>query len=293
MNTSLEIEKTWLKNDFRRCVRLQADSPASMHTTTIGASCSFIPVVLLDFEANACFLAIVVSEDFDWSLAQYLLDESEAILRNELSRVEIHTRNVLIKEPPISSRKLVFTRQVYFYCSDLVRASIKDQVAELASDRNLYAAVRDKSYALARQSEWQAFISYSSTDQATIVSPLVEQLFISGCPVWFDKSQIRPGDSLREKIEDGIRKSDRCIVVLSKSYLENNRYALAEFDSFFTKERMTGKKVFIPIWVDVSKQDVFNYSPSLADRSAVTWNNDPTQVANLLAPVLLDSKTEF
>jgi TIR domain len=46
---------------------------------------------------------------------------------------------------------------------------------------------------------WDAFISHASEDYESVVLPLADALRKSGLIIWLDQTELRIGDSLREK----------------------------------------------------------------------------------------------
>jgi predicted nucleotide-binding protein len=58
------------------------------------------------------------------------------------------------------------------------------------------------------------FISYSSKDR-DFAERLATDLRASGAGVWFDQWEIKVGDSITQKINDGIHDNDYLAVVLS------------------------------------------------------------------------------
>ncbi len=66
----------------------------------------------------------------------------------------------------------------------------------------------------------QVFICHSSKDKP-FVRRLARDLKASGVQVWFDEWSLSVGDSLSEKIQDGIQKSSWLLVVLSKSSIRS------------------------------------------------------------------------
>lgn len=44
-----------------------------------------------------------------------------------------------------------------------------------------------------------------------------------------------------------------------------------EFNSIFTRELIKKEKVILPIWSGVTKEEIYEYSPSLADTFALFW----------------------
>lgn len=67
----------------------------------------------------------------------------------------------------------------------------------------------------------QVFLCHSSTDKEKARN-IATALAGRGIRVWLDKSEIRVGDSLIGKIEQGIINSDRLIVLLSKNSVASN-----------------------------------------------------------------------
>lgn len=62
----------------------------------------------------------------------------------------------------------------------------------------------------------KVFISYSSRDKQFTLK-LAQNLKDAGIPVWYDSWEIKVGDSIIEKIEQGIKGSDYLIIILSKA----------------------------------------------------------------------------
>lgn len=91
----------------------------------------------------------------------------------------------------------------------------------------------------------KVFISYSYQDKE-FVHKLVKDLAAEGINPWFDDLEIRPGDSLIEKISDGIRQSDYILVVLSENSLQS-KWVQEEIKMAFQKNSAGAKRVLIPV----------------------------------------------
>ena len=113
---------------------------------------------------------------------------------------------------------------------------------------------------------FDVFISHASEDKNEIVRPLAHALREAGLSVWYDEFELRIGDSLRRKIDSGLARSRFGIVVLSKSFLGKG-WPNYELDGLVTRA-VTGEQVILPIWHNISKKEVIDYSPSLADKLA-------------------------
>lgn len=115
--------------------------------------------------------------------------------------------------------------------------------------------------------EYDFFISHATEDKENFVRPLAEKLKSLGLRIWYDEFQLKVGDSLRRSIDNGLRNSKYGIVVLSSSFFSKN-WTQYELDGLVSKE-MNGIKVILPIWHKVMKDEVMQYSPTLADKVAL------------------------
>jgi hypothetical protein len=61
---------------------------------------------------------------------------------------------------------------------------------------------------------YDVFLSHSSKDKA-VVRPLAERLRADGVKVWLDEWEIKPGDGIPAKIEEGLERA--CVLVLCMS----------------------------------------------------------------------------
>ena len=132
--------------------------------------------------------------------------------------------------------------------------------------------------------EYDAFICHASEDKEDLVRLLAQELITRGLTIWYDEFQLKVGDSLRRSIDAGLARSRFGIVVLSPSFFAKN-WPQYELDGLVAKE-MTGGKVILPLWHKVSKNEVIQYSPALADKVAL---NTATATIEELAQELADA----
>lgn len=118
---------------------------------------------------------------------------------------------------------------------------------------------------------YDAFISHASEDKDDFVRPLAGILKEYGFRIWYDEFELKIGDSLRESIDKGLVTSRYGIVVLSPKFLDKN-WTKYELNSLVARE-IEGKKVILPIWHNVTKKQVMQYSPMLADKLALSSEN--------------------
>jgi hypothetical protein len=134
---------------------------------------------------------------------------------------------------------------------------------EVALDERL----RQRIYASAAGKKWDAFISHASEDKLEFVDPLAEALTKSGLSVWYDRTALTVGDSLRKAIDDGLANSRFGVVVLSHNFFAK-QWPQQELDGLFSRQ-VEGAKVILPVWHRLSAEEVRRYSPMLAGLLAV------------------------
>lgn len=119
---------------------------------------------------------------------------------------------------------------------------------------------------LGSEERYDIFISHASEDKDKIVRPLANALIAEGLSVWYDEFSLKIGDSLRRKIDQGLSKSKVGLVVLSPSFISKG-WTNYELDGIITKA-VSGEQILLPIWHQITKQEVMDYSPTLADKLA-------------------------
>ncbi len=141
-----------------------------------------------------------------------------------------------------------------------------------------------------QDTERDVFISYASEERETVARPLAELLTSLGVSVWFDKFDLKMGDSLRRKIDEGLTTCRYGIVLLSPSFF-GKHYTNRELDGLAQRE-VDGTKVILPVWIDIDEQEVRKFSPPLADRVAARWEDGIASIVmkiiEVIKPEVLD-----
>lgn len=132
---------------------------------------------------------------------------------------------------------------------------------------------------------WDVFISHASEDKEAVAVPLRDALVDLGISVWLDKTELTIGDSLRRKIDQGIRASRFGIVILSERFFAKG-WANHELDGLVTRT-VAGEQTLLPIWHNLTGDQVRAYSPSLADKVALSTDAVSIEdIAAQIAPVV-------
>lgn len=171
--------------------------------------------------------------------------------------------------------KSVFSNRIYFYIETPLTAEEIIRLDAYSKDKNIYLTIRSLDYIQTRMKNEKplAFISHDSRNKELIAKPLAYGLSSRLCSVWYDEYSLKVGQSLRESIENGIKNAKKCVLVLTKEFLTNPGWTKKEFNSIFTREMIFNERIVIPIWYEIKKEEVYEYSPSLADTVALIWPN--------------------
>ena len=127
--------------------------------------------------------------------------------------------------------------------------------------------------------KWNAFISYASEDKS-FAQRLANALAKQGLNIWFDEFELNIGDSLRRSIDQGLSNSRFGIVILSPSFFAKE-WPQKELDALIARES-PGEKILLPIWHNISAEQIRNFSPMLADRIAISSDVGLAQVIEKL-----------
>lgn len=163
-----------------------------------------------------------------------------------------------------------------------LKASVKRKLenGKYELDRNIKRENHQK-----EMEKYDAFLCHASEDKEDIANSLYSALTKKGKKIWYDNFVLKLGDSLRLKIEEGLQYSNYGIVILSKNFFNKN-WPQIELDGLFEKEISLGKKVILPIWHNISKEEIEKYSLILAGRLAVTSAEGLETVVNKILEVL-------
>jgi len=112
------------------------------------------------------------------------------------------------------------------------------------------------------------FISYSNRDK-DFVRGLVSRLERDSIETWFDEVEIKIGESIHQKINEGLKQSDFFAIVLSKASVES-RWVQEELSSASSMEKYSKSGIFVlPILME--KCEV---PPLLLDRRYANFKDD-------------------
>lgn len=115
---------------------------------------------------------------------------------------------------------------------------------------------------------YDVFICHASEDKKDFVEPLARVLQQRGLSVWYDDFVLKIGDSLSESIDRGLADSLYGVVVISPNF-KKKKWTRRELGAFLAREGV-GDKVILPVWHNITAEEIKEYSPLLADIVAVS-----------------------
>ena len=100
-----------------------------------------------------------------------------------------------------------------------------------------------------------------------------------GITYWYDEAEIQWGDSLTQKVNEGLNMSRYVIVVLSAAFL-NKKWPERELYAVLNSEAKTGEVKILPLIVGSTQeqQKIKNKYHLINDKYYLTWQNDPENV---------------
>jgi len=124
------------------------------------------------------------------------------------------------------------------------------------------------------------FLSHASEDK-WFVKNLADTLTRYGVDSWYDAYEIEPGDSIRAKINEGLRTCDFGVLVLSKAFFKKD-WTKVELAALMT---MVGTPNVIPVFLDIKPKDLRKYDPALLDVRGIVF--DPaTNIRSVVVPLV-------
>ena len=129
------------------------------------------------------------------------------------------------------------------------------------------------------------FISHASEDKAAVAKDLADQLLAEGVSVWYDEYELQLGDDLLEKIDEGLVNSQFGVIVFSPNFFAAKKtWTRREYSGLVAGEDVDKQKRIIPIWHEITREELYKKSPMIANRVALlTSSMTVAQMAKKIA----------
>jgi len=125
------------------------------------------------------------------------------------------------------------------------------------------------------------YLAHASEDHEDLAKPLAQALMANGIEVWFDEWEIRAGDSLRRRMEEGLESCTHFVVLLTPNSL-HKPWVETEIDAGFIRA-VGGESRFIGIRAGVSVNELSPFLRTL--RCPELQPNHQPEVEALIADI--------
>ena len=262
------LEKKKAEAD-KKCAELQKKINSTQKSITSRTSASMTASKMKQIAAWQSDYAKKVSES---------ADIGKKISDKRIKRNDAYTR--LQKEQQAEQKKQSETLK-------RMQQSYENRINELSSQAVQGLRTNKGNFSNENEEDYDVFVSHAWEDNKEFVAEFVQALRDCGIRVWYDTTQMKWGDSMRAKIDDGLKKSKFGVAVLSPDYIKEGKYwTKTELDGLFQMESINGKTL-LPIWHNLTKKEIMMYSPIIASKLAMTTANmTPLEIAQELKNLL-------
>jgi TIR domain len=240
------------------------------------------------FDTNSRYVSYYLTDPADWlPQLRVLVNNPEVACEQAAKSVQITMGNPTFGVPMKNGSDLHFVGRMYLYVEAFLSEAERAELLAAGAERGLSIELRDLQWLEAYNSSTRplGFLSHDSRDKDNVARPLALELGRLLCPVWFDEYSLKVGDSLSESIDRGIREAPKCILILSPNFLANPGWSKAEFKAIMNRHIAEGS-VILPVWHNVTRNDVYGYSSFLVDIVASDTSKGLDAVARDLSTVL-------
>lgn len=226
-------------------------------------------------------------DSYQKELAKIISDKADVNKKLADKRKKRADASVKLQKEEATQTKVVERQQKRV--QEAYERQIVDLKSQLATQPVFSGPYNPLIYSTETSEEYDVFVSHATEDKESFADEFVNILREEyQLNVWYDVLTIKWGDSIRAKIDQGLKKSKFGIVVLSRNYIKKH-WTQYELEGLFQRESCGGKLI-LPVWHDITKQEVQNFSPSLAGKMAMnTAFMTPQEIAEKLKELVDES----
>jgi diguanylate cyclase (GGDEF)-like protein len=127
------------------------------------------------------------------------------------------------------------------------------------------------------------FLCHASEDKNDVLKPLIAELEQSGVTYWYDEAEIRWGDSITKRVNEGLRLSQFVLVVFSEAFVNKN-WPERELYAALNVEASTGTVRILPLLCGTPEQceKIRDAYPILNDKAFMIWQSDVLSIVDAL-----------
>lgn len=218
-------------------------------------------------------------EGYQNDLAKVLTDKADINKKIADKRKKLSDATIKLQKEEATRVKSLAKEQEKVY------ATYEKQISDLTrqvTEQSMLASSQENVFISDGTEEFDVFLSHAAEDKESFCdefSNILQEKY--GLKVWYDSVSIKWGDSIRAEIDKGLKKSKFGVVILSRNYIKKY-WTNYELEALFQIES-NGGKIILPIWHDITKKEIQDFSPTLAGKLAMnTGIMTPDEIAEKL-----------
>ena len=225
-------------------------------------------------------------EGYQKELAKVLSDKADINKKMADKRKRLSDATLKLQKEESTQAKSLAKQQEKVY------ATYEKQISDLTkqvTEQSAIATSSDNIFNSDGTEEFDVFLSHAAEDKEGFCDEFSDILQEKhGLKVWYDSISIKWGDSIRAEIDKGLKKSKFGVVILSRNYIKKY-WTNYELEALFQIES-NGGKVILPIWHDITKKEIQDFSPTLAGKLAMnTSMMTPDEIVEKLNEIFQSS----
>lgn len=135
--------------------------------------------------------------------------------------------------------------------------------------------------------KYDVFLSHANKDKLDYVEDLKVSLDKLGVYVFYDKDSIKWGNRWKEKILDGVEKSEFAIIVISENFF-GREWTEKELDELLKRQNSSGQEIILPILHNITLAQLEAKYPDVAEIQAISSDeHSKDEIALLFAERLI------
>jgi predicted nucleic acid-binding Zn-ribbon protein len=204
-------------------------------------------------------------EGYQKELAKALTDKSDINKKITDKRKRLSDATIKLQKEETAQAKSLAKQQAKIFTT--YEQQISDLTVQVKAQENVTSSVENLFVSNVTE-EYDVFVSHATEDKDSFCdefSKILNEKY--GLKVWYDSVSIKWGDSIRTEIDKGLKKSKFGVVILSRNYIKKY-WTNYELEGLFQRES-NGGKLILPIWHDITKKEVQDFSPTLAGKMAM------------------------
>ena len=110
--------------------------------------------------------------------------------------------------------------------------------------------------------EYDVFLSHANADKLAYVDELYSTLSQLKVNIFYDKEELSWGDNWKDRLLQGVEKSEFAIIVISKEFF-GREWTEKELNEFLQRQNTSGQKIILPLLYGIEYEDVKKHYPDL------------------------------